>query len=215
MKRITLQISKDFVAKVGFKSLIKYVKKVELQKIYWYDDKTLWAIQKFEFHSPEFTPAALQGIDGIGIKYIEELKKEDEKTYICLVKTEKETQFHEILSEFNIILDYPLIITEDYIKISLISDESILKRLPKYLSKKDYEILSISNPTHDISEKVQIQLTNKQQEVIQYAVDRGFFEIPRNIKSKAIADNFKITVSAFNELLRRVERKLFKTYFNK
>jgi len=108
-----------------------------------------------------------------------------------------------------------LIITEDYIKISLISDESILKRLPRYLSKKDYDILSITDPSHEASEGVQVQLTTKQREVIQYAVENGFFNIPRRIKSKEIAEKFNFSVSAFNELLRRVERKLFSAYFKR
>ena len=80
--------------------------------------------------------------------------------------------------------------------------------------KKDFKIISISDIIPE-SQAVNTLLTPRQSEIIQYAVDNGFFEIPRRIKSDEIADEFKISVSAFNELLRRVERNIFTTFFKK
>ena len=218
MKRITLQISRNFVELVGFTALLRYVERMELQRIYRFDENTFWAIQKFKFFDSGFTPAKLIGIEGLGIKYLEELSKEDENTYICLVKTEKETKFHELLSDFNLLLDYPLIITQDYIEISLISDEkklkSIIQQLPAYVSKANFKILNISDVKYE-NETISSLLTPKQLNIIQFAVENGFFEIPRMIKSTEIADEFNISASAFNELLRRVERKISTTFFRK
>jgi len=213
MKRITLKISKEFVQQIGFKALFRYVEHVELQRIYKFDENTMIAIQKFKFFDKGFTPEMLKGIEGTGIKYIQELVKLDDRTYVCLVKTEREDKFHEILTDFNLLLDYPLIITQDHIEISLIGDEVLLKQLTTYLSEKDFEILRIAEITPE-TKAIKALLTSNQIKIIQYAVDHGFFEIPRRIKSVDIAQQFQITVSAFNEMLRRVERKMFHTFFN-
>ena len=215
MKRITLQISREFVETVGFKTILRYVERLELQKIYRFDENTLWAIQKFKFIDKGFTPAVLQKIEDVGIKYLEELGRVDGE-YICLVKTQKENKFHELLSDFNLLLDYPLVITQEHLEISLISDEtklkSIIAQLPTYVSKADFKILGISDVIHK-PESIQSLLTPRQLEIIRYATDNGFFEIPRKIKSEHIAQKFNISVSAFNELIRRVERKIFHTFF--
>ncbi len=212
MKRITLRISKEFVDFIGFKSLFRYVERVELQKIFRFDENTMFAIQEFRFFDEGFTPEKLMGIKEIGIKYIEELSQKDEKTYVCLVKTKKETKFHEILSNFDLLIDFPLTITLDYIEISLIGDESLLEQIESIIPKNKFEILKISDITSDFK-PINALLTSRQLEILSYAISNGFFEIPRGIKSKEIAKTFSISVSAVNELIRKVEKKVFDNYF--
>ncbi len=212
MKRITLRISKDFIQEIGFTALFRYVERVELQRIYRFDQTSMVAIQEFKFFDEGFTPEKLKGIKGTSINYIEELSKVDEKTYVCLVKTEKEDKFHEILTDFSVLLDYPLVITQDYLEISLIGDESLLEQISSYLSPKKYEVLKIADITPE-KKSIKALLTKRQFEVIEYAVRNGFFELPRRISSKHIAKHFNFSVSAFNELLRRVERKMFNLFF--
>ena len=215
MKRVILEIKKDFVNLIGLGSLFRYVEQVEIQRIFRFDESTMIAIQKFRFFDEGFTPENLKEIKSTGITRIEILDQIDERTYLCLVKTEQETRFHEILSNFDVLLDYPLIVRTDYIKIPLIGDESLFEQIQQYLPPGQYRIIKSSEitPKTERLDSSDALLTDRQSEVIQYAHSHGFFEIPRKIKSKAIAEKFQMTVSAFNEMLRRVERKLFNALF--
>ncbi|MBN1801832.1 MAG: helix-turn-helix domain-containing protein [Candidatus Lokiarchaeota archaeon] len=45
----------------------------------------------------------------------------------------------------------------------------------------------------------------RKKEIIYYAAQHGYFELPHKIDSEAIAENFKISKSAINEHLRKID----------
>jgi len=52
------------------------------------------------------------------------------------------------------------------------------------------------------------QLTTRQHEVIQHALDAGYFEWPRRTKSEELAEQLGISRATFLEHLRKAESKL-------
>ncbi|HUY01131.1 MAG TPA: helix-turn-helix domain-containing protein [Candidatus Deferrimicrobium sp.] len=216
MKRITVRIDnfKNLIDLIGLEPLFKHIERLKLEKIYRFDDNALWAVERFKFIDETFKPEDLLDIEGSGITEIELLSQEKGE-YICLVKTEKENKFHEILSDFNLILDNPLIVSRDYMEISIISYDEQLKSIIRQLGKvASFKILNIKdlkyqfNPLHSL-------LSPKQREIIQFAINNGYFEIPRKMKSEEMAAHFNISVSALNEHLRKCERKIFMEFFRK
>lgn len=220
MKRITIEITEELPQElmevIGFASLFNYVEKLEILHIYRYDDNNLIALQKYKFNM-KYKPDDLLEVNDLGIRYIEQLKKEDEDEYVCFVKTKKENRFHEILSNFDFLLHYPLILTKNYIKMSIISHEDQLKALIDYFSdfvnpKKSFKVLSIMPVSDDIG-SIYSNLTKKQLSVIEYATKNGYYQIPREISSEEIADKFEISVSAVHDHIRKAERKIFNILF--
>ena len=207
MRRISLEISKELVDQIGFKDLMSYIEKLEILHIYRFDNQNLYAIQSFIFMDPNFKPENLVGISGIEL--VETLSKnEKKKEYICLVKTHKKEGFHALFEDFNLIIDFPLVITQETIKIAIIALEDQLKQIIDVLD--EYKILNITSVKR---EQDDFSLTKRQLELMNYAVKKGYFEIPREISSDLIAQHFNISTSALDEHFRKVEKKIFNLLF--
>lgn len=214
MRRILLEISKNFIDPMGFRELMEHVERLEIIHIYRYDKKNLTAIQLFRMKDPLFHPKNLIGKSGIlYLEVLEENEKENE--YVCLVRTHHDAGFHAIFEDFNLLLDFPLIITQTIIKLALICPEFQLSQIIEHLKNvvpNDHKILNIS-PIKRETKDLKSILTEKQIEVMSVAVNKGYFEIPRKISSKDLANLFEISPSALNEHIRKVERKIFHTIF--
>ena len=52
-------------------------------------------------------------------------------------------------------------------------------------------------------------LTDRQREILFYAIEKGYYEIPRKINTQGIAQKFGISQSALSEHLRKIERVIF------
>lgn len=217
MKRITLEITeniKPFMEIVGFGQVLEYIELLRLDKIFRFEVNALWAIETFKFKDFHFHPPDLLDIEGIGITEIEILAF-DKGNYICLVKTEKENRFHEIFTDFNIILppDRPLILTQNSMQISFISYEDQLRTVLNQLSRlTPYKISSIQDIKHEFASYKSL-LTARQLEIVEYAVATGYFDLPRKVTAENLADHLGISVSAFNEHIRKVERTILNTLF--
>jgi len=217
LKRITIEIIdniRHFMELVGFDSLLDIVEELKIEKIYRFDINTLWAVQKFRFKANDFTPGDLLNVREIGIVEIETLDAKDGE-YTCLVKTQKENKFHELFSDFNLILppDSPLALNQTNMRISFISKERQLKTVLTQLSQiVSLKVLSIKDLKYEHTPY--FSLTQHQLELIQYAVNKGYYEIPRKVHIKEIAAHYNASISAVNELLRKVEKKVFQNLFS-
>ncbi|MHA1766285.1 MAG: helix-turn-helix domain-containing protein [Promethearchaeota archaeon] len=216
MRRILFEIPSEFIGTLGFKDLMTRVEKLEVLHVYRFDKKNMYAIQSFKFLNPLTIPSDLVGTSGI--LFIETLDKDERNNeYVCLVRTHNDKGFHVIFEDFNLMLDFPLVITQETIKIALISPEFQLQQIISHLKaivSDKYKILNISPiKTSLYHNNLYSLLTKKQIEIMSYAVNKGYFEIPRRISSKEIAMHFNISSSAFNEHVRKVERKIFHILF--
>ena len=52
-----------------------------------------------------------------------------------------------------------------------------------------------------------------QKEIIFYAVRHGYYDIPRKISSRELANKFNISESALYEHLRKIEKTIFNSIF--
>ncbi len=59
------------------------------------------------------------------------------------------------------------------------------------------------------------QLTKRQEEIIQIALEKGYYDIPKKITIDKLAKNFKVSPSTLAEILQRGEKKIMKQFFNR
>lgn len=58
-------------------------------------------------------------------------------------------------------------------------------------------------------------LTSRQNQVIKYALEKGYFDYPRSINLGELARTFEVSAATLSELLRRSQKRLFSDYFSK
>jgi len=211
LKKIVLKIPLDPRAREFFDLLEKY----ELLQIHRQDENQILATQKVKFKDPKMHPKMLEG-KHYGMPYIEVIKEDrgnNEFIFFSKHKWIKETK--EFLDKLDLIIDPPIILDQDRLLVSIITDNKNINEfvdsLDNYYDGK-LEILSISN-IHLNYENLFSKLTDRQKEIVYYAIQHGYFEIPRRINSKKIANHFKISRSALYEHLRKIERVIYHTIF--
>ena len=204
----------EFVKKVGFGDVFEYAEEMELLKIFRFDMHNMITMERFRFKDPNFHPNMLIGTSGI--KFIQILKEDiEKKEYTVLVKTHANVGFDQIFNDFDFILDYPIYVNQEGLTIPFISSQKNLKAILESVKKiagNQFKVLNITSVKPNI-ESIKTLLTEKQQEIISFAVKKGYFEIPRKISSKEISNHFDISISAVNEHLRKIEKRIFNHLF--
>ena len=161
-------------------------------------------------------PKMLEG-EHYGMSYIEVIKENRRKNeFIFFSKHDLIKEAKEFLDKIDLIIDPPMILDQDRLLVSIITDNKNINEfvdsLDSYYDGK-LEILSISDIQPNY-ENLFLKLTDRQKEIVYYPIQHGYFEIPRRINSKKIADHFKISRSALYEHLRKIERVIYHTIFS-
>ncbi len=212
LKKIVLKIPLDPKYETFFDLWEKY----ELFQIHRQDEDQISVTQKVKFKDHKMHPKMLEGENyGISdVEVIEENKPKNEFIFFCKYNWVKETKV--LLEKLDLIIEPPMMIFQDRLLVSAITDSKNLDKLIDTLDSYydgELEILSISH-IHLNDKNLFLKLTDRQKEIIYYAVQHGYFEIPRKIDSKKIANHFKISQSALYEHLRKIERTIFHSIFN-
>jgi predicted DNA binding protein len=58
-------------------------------------------------------------------------------------------------------------------------------------------------------------LTNRQEEIVKAAFEKGYYDYPKKITIKELANVFDVSPSTLNEILQRGEKKVMRWYFNR
>jgi predicted DNA binding protein len=160
-------------------------------------------------------PKLLEG-HHYGMSYtevIEEDKGKNEFLFFSKHNWVKETK--TLLDKHELIIEPPIILDNNRLLTSIITESKNVDQFVNILTKVyrgGLEILSISHIPLNY-ENLFLKLTDRQKEIAYYAVQHGYFEIPRKIKSKKIAVYFKITQSALYEHLKKIERIIYHSIF--
>lgn len=67
---------------------------------------------------------------------------------------------------------------------------------------------------HDSPRSHPFQLTSRQMRLFQFALQNGYFQIPRKVPTKKIAEYFSISTVATLEHLRKAQRKILTKFFH-
>ncbi len=125
------------------------------------------------------------------------VKEEDPWILNTLVKTE-------------LLITYPVLVKDGKIRIGAITNRSKVDRFLLQLKKKDIRA-EIQHIGYYYKSTL---LTQRQNEIVNLAYQKGFFNIPRNLSLSEFAQDLKISKSALSETLRRIFKKLAHNYLN-
>lgn len=91
----------------------------------------------------------------------------------------------------------------------LLCDQKSLKKLTDNLKARNffYDIKKVGK----IDEKE--LLTEKEDDIIRYAMERGYFETPKKIGVRELAKHYGLSISTISEILRRGQKKIIFSFF--
>ena len=113
----------------------------------------------------------------------------------------------------------PIIYTPKSVVFGIITKDEELPITIPFLKQreifKSIEILSTvtADDTAKNSMKILPRLTNRQNEIMNYATRKGYFQVPKRISTQEIADHFKITPSAILNHIQKAERSIMGYFF--
>jgi predicted DNA binding protein len=110
-----------------------------------------------------------------------------------------------------IVIDYPMVfLDEGSLRVRLVGEESALQRAVSELSaivQVDIKRLGRYAPE---TERLFVQLTDRQQEILLTAVEAGYYDVPKGATYQDIADMIGLTVATVGEHLHKIESTVFR-----
>jgi predicted DNA binding protein len=92
---------------------------------------------------------------------------------------------------------------------TLLGSDTMVKTLLSELEKAEVvaEILKVSQL------KDEEELTNRQEHILQIALERGYFEFPKKIGLRQLAKTLEISPATLSEILRRGQKRVLQEHF--
>ncbi len=211
IKKIVLKIPRD----QRYDDVLKKVERFELMQIHRLDEEFILTTHTFRFRNSTDHPKDLVGLNGI--EFIEVLSEDKaKKEYTCFAKTRWPEELKLFFKDPEMILCVPIIIEEDSILISFITDNEKIETIFDEQKKSfgdNVKVVSISTVLSPNNDNIFQLLTERQREIIFFAVEQGYYEIPRKVNTSDLAKKFNISQSALSEHLRKIERVIINSIF--
>jgi predicted DNA binding protein len=129
--------------------------------------------------------------------------------YIHFVGREPAVGLLKLLDKFRLVLELPLRFTsEGYLRVTVIgSDDNIQQALRSVPDTIDAQATQMGEYHPDDGRAI-AGLTNRQREVLEAAVEKGYYEVPRQATYEDIAEVCDCTVGTVGEHLNRIESQI-------
>lgn len=227
MKIIRLQIPGNFLEyiDVGFVDLFQNLEFVEILNAFQYDQKNFFTLQKIRFKPNSFQDLNKFVIDHFKPQFFKILHQSGNEI-ICIMRQSRSSGFFPIFdSAQGWALLFPIHISQEVLLINIISQTENIKKLFDIISSftKDYKIIGMTDV--DKLDKFDNTLwrsampfpefTKRQKDIATYAAKEGYFKSPKRISASKIAENFGISVSAVNKLLKKAENIAMEFFFGR
>ncbi|MGQ9722080.1 MAG: helix-turn-helix domain-containing protein [Candidatus Jordarchaeum sp.] len=222
MKTIRLQISGKFLDALGMTQMLEDIDRVDVLNAYQYDQKNFFSLQKICFKPDKASQIDQIIKQKLNPNYFLKLKQTGSEL-LCIMKQRRTEGFFPVLEPGPWAFIFPISVTHDLILINILIQEEYIPNLYNIISAftDSYKVIGISNldPTDNISHQIgqyRIPLPNfttRQQDIATYAAKNGYFNSPKKITAKQIAQHFKISETAVNKHLRKAENLAMKYFF--
>ena len=215
MKLLRLQISSDILSKRGHPRIFEYISLVEIQNVLQYDPTNSFLQAKLLVK--EELNGDYQLIEDYATIKFFHILKEVGNEILCRMRIATDSPLWPDLGNFPWAIIPPIVLDPHSLHFNFLISEKIIASLYKFLEEnaESFEILAIQDLNQDLSDKALMspKFTVRQQEVARYAYRRGYFDSPKGISSKEIAQNFEISSSAVTKHLRSATKKAMKFFF--
>ncbi len=221
LKILRLQVPRKFVEKIGLTDMFIELEQLEILNAYQYDQNNFFSLQRIRFRPNRvaFVDKILR--ENLKAEYYEMLHQHGDEI-LCIMKQRCIAGFFPNFGMGPWAILFPISVEEKNIHVNLLSEEQYLSHIyemiPKYVDS--YQVVGISNVNNaqEIGQTGLFQMpfpsfTAKQRDIATYAAQHGYFESPKQITAKAIADKFQVTESAVNMHLKNAENLAMKFFF--
>ncbi len=150
----------------------------------------------------------IEGIDEVGEVNIDHV---DSSKALGIVKT-KMCYGCKALLQCDCFLISSVTTQDDRVEWTMLAgDREKLKNLVAELDKHDAQpkLIKLTSIKDDDL------LTDRQEKIVKTAYDRGYYDFPKRIGVKELADMFEVSTATLSEILRRGQKKIIETYFEK
>lgn len=218
MKLLKIQISSDILSKRGHPRIFEYISSVEIQNVLQYDpnDPKNLFLQAKIFLKQELNGNYKKIEEYETIKFLYVLRERG-REILCLMSIGTEDPLWPDLGPLPWAVIPPLILDPHSLHITFIIPEKLIKALDRFLSRdaKSYEILAIENMEKKITDLSFItpSFSSRQSEIARFAYRNGYFETPKRISAKQIANHFALSTSTITKHLRIATEKAMKFFF--
>lgn len=135
--------------------------------------------------------------------------RENHHVYIHLEANETITELLTIPNRYELVLDTPLVYTHrGGLRVTVFGEEAVIREamgaIPSSLHLK-LEQLGEYEPS---TERLFSLLTERQQEILQEAIQQGYYEVPRKVTHQDVAEALNCSGGTVGEHLRKIEAKL-------
>ena len=141
------------------------------------------------------------------ISEYEVLESEDNRV---LAKYEtSDTDLYEFVEASSLTIEFPVDVQNGWYEFDLTGTREELDRLQGYLDATplSYELLSLVRTT-----EAEGLLTDRQREVLEEGLRRGYFEVPRGCTLAELSETLDVDKSTASTVLRRGQNQLLKWY---
>jgi DNA-binding MarR family transcriptional regulator len=137
----------------------------------------------------------------------EVLESESERVLTKYETTD--TDLYAFVEASSLTIEFPVDVTNGWYEFDLTGTREELNRLQEYLDglPLSYELLSLVRTTG-----AEGLLTDRQREVLEAGLRRGYFEVPRGCTLAELAEQLDIDKSTASTVLRRGESQLLRWY---
>jgi predicted DNA binding protein len=132
--------------------------------------------------------------------------------YIHFDPTETVRRLLSITQDNEIVLKTPIDCLESGgVRVTLVGDDGTIQRVVDSIPDSLTLSLEGIGDYHPDSEQLFSVLTERQQEILEAAVEMGYYEVPRNATHEDIASEVGVSAGTVGEHLRKVEGKVLST----
>ncbi len=221
LKILRLKVPRKFLEKIELLKMLDDIDWLEVLNAYQYDQTNFFSLQRIRFKPNRSALIDKIFKEKMKAQYYEVLNQQGDEV-LCILKQTQDTGFFPMFGRGPWAIIFPISVGEIEIHLNLLAEEQELSRLTAQMTRitDSYDIISISN-VHNVQELDQTGLlhmplpnfTAKQRDVAMYAAQKGYFESPKKITAKALAEHFDITESAVNMHLKNAENLAMKFFF--
>lgn len=218
MKLLKIQISSDILSKRGHPLIFEYISFIEIQNILQYDPNNLFLLAKIIIDKELEESNDFRLIEAYDTVQFFHVLKRRANELLCLLRLNTSIPLWPELEAKIWAVIPPIIMDPTSLHFNLIVSEKALKILHQFLSEQanSYRILAIEDVKRNFQADPLISpnFTNRQRKISQYAYRNGYFESPKKISAREIAEKFEISSSAITKHLRKTTKKAMKFFFS-
>ncbi|WP_396611171.1 helix-turn-helix domain-containing protein [Haloferax sp. S1W] len=127
--------------------------------------------------------------------------------HVHLVPLDDVQRLLELVDEHDLLLDTPIRLTRDGVVVNVLGTHTQLSGAVSSLPDSFQDAFCVEGLSdyEPVRNGVRAELTARQREVLETAVERGYYDIPRQVSVEALADELDCSPSTVSEHLRKVE----------